>query len=365
MIKVLFVQSTLEKGGITNHLKSILYHLDRSKFEPVVLCLSKEKSNSDWQAIAGLDVQIHQINTSRWESTAHVIKKINNELLVIQPHLIQTFTFRPSYYIGKYFSNQFKTLGVLSSNVIENYKDTYGKIIGKYIANKELKGLSMMHQTIAVANYLLHVFPALKLKAIQNGVPLAIESQFDYLQKAKFKQTLNWKPNENYFVVIGALRKLKNVGFIIDAFLQSNQSEQSNLVIVGAGPQQLHLQKKYHSYTRILFVGQQQNVHNYLMAADAFVSASLSEGMPLSVLEAMTFELPCFLSQIPAHQELQCEANNASGIQLFDLKDQQQLVQLFNHFSPFQHSYTFQTAVQMTQAYQKIYQEIYLNNAAQ
>ena len=50
----------------------------------------------------------------------------------------------------------------------------------------------------------------------------------------------------------------------------------------------------------MLFVGGCAVNNNYLRAADYYVSASRTEGMPLGVLEAMAEGLPLLLSDIPA-----------------------------------------------------------------
>ncbi|MGA9960634.1 MAG: glycosyltransferase family 4 protein, partial [Acidobacteriaceae bacterium] len=51
-------------------------------------------------------------------------------------------------------------------------------------------------------------------------------------------------------------------------------------------------------------VGRVDNVQEYLCASDYFLSASIAEGLPNSVLEAMAVGLPCVLSDIPPHREI-------------------------------------------------------------
>ncbi len=45
-------------------------------------------------------------------------------------------------------------------------------------------------------------------------------------------------------------------------------------------------------------------MEDYLGAVDVFVSASLTEGCPNAVMEAMACGLPVVLSDIPAHREI-------------------------------------------------------------
>jgi len=54
----------------------------------------------------------------------------------------------------------------------------------------------------------------------------------------------------------------------------------------------------------ILFTGQRRDISNLLQLSDAFVSPSLSEGLPNTVLEAMASGLPVLLSEIPQHKEI-------------------------------------------------------------
>ncbi len=66
----------------------------------------------------------------------------------------------------------------------------------------------------------------------------------------------------------------------------------------------------------VRFHGFREDVRPLLANADAFISASRVECHPISVLEAMAFELPCLLSDIPPHADLK-----SMGNRLFSLDD--------------------------------------------
>ena len=67
MKKILYIVSTLQRTGPTNVLFNLVSHLDRTKFQPVILTLSPE-NNSHYTLQAEflkLDVEIHSIGLSR------------------------------------------------------------------------------------------------------------------------------------------------------------------------------------------------------------------------------------------------------------------------------------------------------------
>ena len=75
-------------------------------------------------------------------------------------------------------------------------------------------------------------------------------------------------------------------------------------IFVGGGVLEAELRRAAHGDPRIRFTGHVNDVARYLQAADFFVSASRSEGMPSAVLEAIACGLPLVLSDIEPHREL-------------------------------------------------------------
>ena len=55
---------------------------------------------------------------------------------------------------------------------------------------------------------------------------------------------------------------------------------------------------------RVIFPGRLPDVAPALAAADVYVSASRSEGLPFAVMEAMGCALPCVLSDVKGHRDL-------------------------------------------------------------
>ena len=68
----------------------------------------------------------------------------------------------------------------------------------------------------------------------------------------------------------------------------------------------------------VQLIGMKKNVFKYLYYADVFLSTSLYEGLPLSILEAMSVGLPIIASDVVGNQDT--IENGISGY-LYDLKD--------------------------------------------
>ena len=80
--------------------------------------------------------------------------------------------------------------------------------------------------------------------------------------------------------------------------------------------------------SRIKFIGRVPSPIKYLRISDYFVSASLSEGLPLAVMEGMGCGLPAILSNIDSHFEMKkcCE----EAVQIFYLEDYEKMIAILN-----------------------------------
>ena len=89
-----------------------------------------------------------------------------------------------------------------------------------------------------------------------------------------------------------------------------------------------HYLKMHHLEDNVVLHGFSSDVLSILDLGNIYLSASLTEGHPVSVLEAMSCEKNCFCSDIAAHREL-----GQDSIKLFDLNDELSLTNLLvSHF---------------------------------
>ena len=115
---------------------------------------------------------------------------------------------------------------------------------------------------------------------------------------------------------IAEFNKGKNHAFLIEAM----KKLPTHFILLLAGDGKLFEQTKTlaKDLPNIKFFGYRKDIPDVLNAADIYVTPSLREGLPVSVMEAMAAGLPVIASKIRGHVDL--ITNNKNGY-LFDPKD--------------------------------------------
>lgn len=114
------------------------------------------------------------------------------------------------------------------------------------------------------------------------------------------------EPVEPTVIYAASLSERKNTAEAICFFLQSPATKSYRLDVYGQGPlgESLKQQHQNESESRLRWLGFSRNLPTALQRAAVYVSASLSEGLPLAPQIALLCGCPCILSDIPQHREL-------------------------------------------------------------
>jgi glycosyltransferase involved in cell wall biosynthesis len=112
---------------------------------------------------------------------------------------------------------------------------------------------------------------------------------------------------KKYFIVVTRFIKHKRVEDVIEAYNNMGKSD-VKLVIVGDGSYTDSYAKKLHSIAKnenIIFTGWLSGdpLFYLISKSAAFLSASEDEGMPITVLEAMSLSVPVVLTDILGHRD--------------------------------------------------------------
>lgn len=137
-----------------------------------------------------------------------------------------------------------------------------------------------------------------KVKIIKNAIDLK-KYKFNNENRNKIRNAFNL---ENDFVIgnVGRLHFQKNQTFILNIFKEFlKKYNNAKLVLVGEGEDEIKLKQKVSLLgieNNCLFVGNQNNIEQWLSAFDVFLFPSLFEGLPISLLEAQANGIPILAS---------------------------------------------------------------------
>lgn len=130
-----------------------------------------------------------------------------------------------------------------------------------------------------------------------NGVDTTTFSPVDAATRLKLREQLNLPDDKPVVAVVCRHVETKGLDVLLDAW---KQVPDAHLVIVGTGPLTEMLQAKANAELpgRVSFPGKVESVIPYLHTADAWVLPSLTEALPVSMLEAMSVGLPVVVTSV-------------------------------------------------------------------
>lgn len=149
--------------------------------------------------------------------------------------------------------------------------------------------------------------PLGKISVIPNSVDVQ-RVMPDPLRRKTAREQLRLAEEDFAWITVGRLNPPKGYRYLLEAMAQVvRQLSRVRLLVVGDGPSRTPLEQVARAAglaNAIQFLGERRDVLALLDAADAFVFPSLSEGLPLALLEAMAMGKPCVASRIAPHQEM-------------------------------------------------------------
>jgi glycosyltransferase involved in cell wall biosynthesis len=299
-------------GGVERHVHELSVRLVRRGHDVTVYSRHWYVHENKADSFAGVKIKkVKSIHTKHLDTITHVflstIHAIGQKYDVIHYHGVGPALLS---WMPRVFSPQTKVINTFHS--IDRKHEKWGLFARLVLKMGERATCSFAHQTIAVSRtiqkYVRDVYDV-DVSYIPNGVPV--------YTKSKKKDKLNqWNlKSKSYILVVTRLIPHKGVHYAIAAYkklLHANPKVVGNkkLVIVGDG----YYTEEYVSYLKkmaggekkIVFTGFQtkENLRQLFSNALLMIHPSNNEGLPITVLEGMSYGLPILVSDITEHREL-------------------------------------------------------------
>jgi len=144
------------------------------------------------------------------------------------------------------------------------------------------------------------------LEVIDNGIPI---EKFDgRAQRQSTRSSLGLRDDDCAIVIVGRLSREKGHEIFLKAAVEVLKNTQHvKFIIVGDGPLRKKLEQEICDLNlsgRILFTGIREDMPAIYAACDILVNSSHSEGLPMTILEAMASRLPVIATQVGAVGEV-------------------------------------------------------------
>ena len=295
-------------GGVERHVHELAVRL--IKFGPEVTVYSRKwYTNSSDGNIEGVNIKhVPSINTKHLDTITHTlfssIHAVTKKYDIIHYHGIGPSLLS---WIPRLLSPQTKVITTFHSIDRKHAKwNWFAKLILKI---SEWTACKFAHDTITISRtieqYSRDVYDK-DTVYIPNGVPI-----YEKAKEANELEKWNIKPQE-YIVMISRLIPHKGAHYLIEAYknIIKDNSTNKKLVIVGDGYHTEDYVKQLKEFAdndpNIIFTGFQSEeaLHQLFSHAYMMVHPSDNEGLPINVLEGMSYGLPILLSNIPEHREL-------------------------------------------------------------
>jgi glycosyltransferase involved in cell wall biosynthesis len=299
--RILHVFSTFDPGGPQVRTATIINALGR-KFSHAIIAMDGRFGALD-RIAPGADVQ--RIDPPKKTSSVSYPLALHDTLRRIGPDLLITYNWGAIEALGA------AIVGGICPAV--HAEDGFGPDEAQSLKSRRvlarrvlLRGArltvvpSRTLERIALDRYKL---PPEKVRFIPNGIDTA---RFRPGLGREWRTQAGIAPGEILFGSVGHFRGEKNLEFLVRAFARAALAG-SRLALAGGGPARAAVEaaaREQGLADRVIFPGHLNDPLPFYSALDVFVMSSLTEQMPIALLEAMSCGLPAVCTDVGDTRDL-------------------------------------------------------------
>lgn len=299
MKKVAFLLPDLECGGAQRVILNYARHVasEGINVELVVADARGPLYKFVAPSVKLVDLNIRLGRFGKLGFAISLLFKLRNYLITQQPtNLITTLT--GTNIIGVFAKKIFKFQSIhltVRIAIFNKNKTLQNRLIYRYVYSHADLVWSLT-DTVSFEARSVGKIPTSKLVTIANPIDSSFLSNLGKISVDLPDSFLNVP----LIISVGRLIPQKNLGLLLNSFKLVLNNRQCRLLIVGDGTEREKLEKLaielgISEFT--LFVGHQENPWKWMKSASVYVSSSLWEGLPNSLLEALELKVPTVVTR--------------------------------------------------------------------
>jgi glycosyltransferase involved in cell wall biosynthesis len=297
-IKILHLIAPRGIGGAERVLLTLLKNIDREKFDLVLGIFIDQGKGKDyfWNEAEKLDLPLEPIRYKNPYDLSQILQiyRISKKH---NPNIIHTHGYKTNI-LGFLVAKLFRLPLVTTVHGLHSGRN-------KSLIWVSLKLLSYFDRIIAVSDQIKRELktmkvPSRKIIMVRNVSPIGTKE--NSANPSTFREEIGIPPDAKLVGFVGRLEPVKGCSLFIKTIPQVTKSNpDSCFVVVGDGSERKLLESLVRELSienRVYFCGYRDDPMNVFQSLDLFVLPSLNEGIPLSMLEAMSNEVPVVATSV-------------------------------------------------------------------
>lgn len=299
-MKILHIITSLEIGGAEKLLVNVA-SLQAREHEVTVVYFKVHKLAGEFDK----KVKVIHIPLS-----SKVVSVLKSEIDTIKPDIVHTHLTHADLFgliaCRAFRKSGLKTFSTIHSTIYRNnafinrqYYALYRMLYSKISPETKVIAISK-----ALHNHIHSTFkvPLERIKLLYNTVPMSVPA-------TKIPDSIEKYKDKFKILFVGRLTAVKSIDTLLKAMvlLPENIKKNTVLFIVGTGILENELKELSTSLGLdevVSFEGMCTSAEEYFKSADAFVLCSLSEGLPIVILEALKYGTPIITTKLAGPLEL-------------------------------------------------------------
>lgn len=306
-LNILHLIETSEPGGAETVLAYIADNLDKDRYRSIV-CVLEHGWLTDHLDNLGIP---HVMIENRWSYDPVFLFKLLRLIRREKIDLIHSHEFMMTVY------------GSVAARIarIPHVGTIHGKV---YYPNKQRRvqmlrmAAKLCSRLIAVSDDLNNFLTTLlnvrsgKIETLYNGIDL--EKYRSASSREKSRERLGLHDKSIVLGTVGSLFEVKGLPYLLEAtVILKDKYPHLSLLIAGEGNREDSLKTladQLNLGDTVRFLGFRDDIPDILQAVDIYVCSSISEGLSLSILEAMALSKPIVATNVGGNPELIVDGDN-------------------------------------------------------
>lgn len=305
-MRIVHVVYSLGMGGQERIISDLAFSQRKQGHEVAIFSLTR-KDGPFHEMLEGYGIRIFEFH-KRDGFSPSLLFKICSQLRNLSADVVHTHNHMPNLYGA--------IAGFLSRTpTVINTRHGYGGVKTNRRQEAIFRFSSLFtYRVVAVSKALvdhyigIRAVSAEKVVCIPNGIDVKKYSSASPSDRSDFRKELGISSNTPLCGIVSRLSSEKNLFLFIDAVRRvTNKMPTAMFVIAGDGPERNALSAHISGNSlddNVLLLGQRNDIPRLLSALDLFVLCSKTEGMPLTLIEAMAAGRPVIATDVGGVREV-------------------------------------------------------------